>query len=46
MPDERHGADGAIIEIIPEASFVTYGVGVPLLQMRNPALARAHVPVG
>jgi hypothetical protein len=42
-PERRH--DIRIIEISPERRFVTYGVGVPLLRMRNPALARARVPV-
>lgn len=42
-PEQRDSI--RIIEIRPEGRFVTYGVGVPLLRMRNPALARAHVPV-
>jgi hypothetical protein len=33
------------IEVIPEGFFVTYGVGVSLTQMRDPAAAAARVPV-
>ena len=47
-----HAADSAerqasacIIEILPAGFFVTYGVGVSLTQMRDPAAARARVPV-
>jgi hypothetical protein len=36
---------GRIVEIIPEGWFVTYGIGVSLLQMRDPGVARARVPV-
>jgi pyridoxamine 5'-phosphate oxidase-like protein len=44
LPEE--GRDTAsIIEIVPEGSFVTYGVGVPLMKMRDPVAARARVPV-
>jgi Pyridoxamine 5'-phosphate oxidase len=44
LPPERQ-ASACLIEVIPEGTFVTYGVGVSLLQMRNPAAARARVPV-
>jgi hypothetical protein len=44
LPAERRTA-GSLIEILPEGHFLTYGVGVPLMQMRSPALARARVPV-
>jgi hypothetical protein len=44
MPAERRAA-GTIIEIVPEGSFLTYGVGVPLMQMRSPTAARGRVPV-
>jgi hypothetical protein len=43
-PDRRDSF--TIIEIAPEGTFVTYGIGVPLLKMRNPELSRARVPVG
>jgi hypothetical protein len=44
LPPERQ-ASACLIEVIPEGTFVTYGVGVSLLQMRSPAAARARVPV-
>jgi len=45
LPAERRTAS-RVIEIQPVGKFLTYGVGVPMTQMRNPALARARVPVG
>jgi hypothetical protein len=44
LPAERRDR-AAIIEVVPEGMFVTYGVGVPLMKLRDPAAARAHVPV-
>jgi hypothetical protein len=44
VPAERRAAS-QVIEIRPEGHFVTYGVGVSLRQMRDPALARGRVPV-
>jgi len=44
LPAERR-TSASIIEIIPEGTFVTYGVGVPLMKMRDPVAARARVPV-
>jgi hypothetical protein len=35
----------AIIEIIPEGAFVTYGIGISVAKMRDPVSARARVPV-
>ena len=41
-----HEAEGiCFIEVTPVGHFLTYGVGVPLLDMRTPAKARARVPV-
>jgi hypothetical protein len=34
-----------VIEIQPEAKFVTYGLGVSLAEMRDPAVARARMPI-
>ncbi len=34
-----------ILEISPVGEFVTYGVGIPLMQMRFPEKARGRVPV-
>lgn len=45
VPPERR-AECRIIEIVPDGDFVTYGIGVPLLDMRVPARSRARVPVG
>ena len=44
IPAERQ-ASGAIIEVVPEGAFVTYGLGVSLSKLRDPAAARARVPV-
>jgi hypothetical protein len=44
VPAERQ-ASGSIIEVVPEGEFLTYGVGVPLRRMRDPAAARARIPV-
>jgi hypothetical protein len=44
IPAERQ-ASGSIIEIVPEAEFLTYALGVPLRKMRDPAAARARIPV-
>lgn len=44
VPPERR-ASAAVIEIIPQGVFLTYGLGVPLRKMLDPAAARARVPV-
>ncbi|HEX3299709.1 MAG TPA: hypothetical protein VHW68_06310 [Actinomycetota bacterium] len=44
LPRERLGS-AAVIEIVPEGAFVTYGVGVPVRAMRDTARSRARVPV-
>jgi len=44
LPAERQ-ASACILEVIPEGCFVTYGVGVSLIQMRDPAAAAARVAV-
>lgn len=43
--NEAMVADSCLIEATPEKEFVTYGVGVPLMQMRHPEIARGRVPV-
>ncbi len=45
LPPERRN-EACVIEIIPEGEFVTYGLGVSLMQMRSPSLARGRVAVG
>lgn len=44
LPAERRDS-ASLIEIVPEETFVTYGIGIPLMKMRDPAAARARVPV-
>lgn len=44
LPPDRRDAV-VIIELIPAGHFLTYGVGVSLMDMREPELARAVVPV-
>jgi hypothetical protein len=44
LPKDGHDT-AVVIEVVPEGAFVTYGVGVSLTQMRDPAAARAKVPV-
>lgn len=43
--DEAMVADSCLIEMTPEKEFVTYGVGIPLMQMRHPQKARGRAPV-
>ena len=43
-PERRTGC--AVLEIRPTGHFLTYGLGVSLLRMRDPAFARARVPIG
>lgn len=45
LPPERQDSV-RLIEIVPEGDFVTYGIGVPLLRMRDTAAARGRTPVG
>ncbi|GGN84735.1 hypothetical protein GCM10010112_64330 [Actinoplanes lobatus] len=44
VPPERR-ADCAVLEIHPTGHYVTYGLGVPLLAMRDTARSRSRVPV-
>jgi hypothetical protein len=44
LPAERR-ASACVIEVIPEGAFVTYGLGVSLIQMSNPVAARTRIPV-
>ena len=38
-------AGSCVIELVPEGRFLTYGIGVSLMDMANPARALARVPV-
>jgi hypothetical protein len=44
LPAERR-ASACLIEVVPEGAFVTYGLDVSLSRLRDPAAARARVPV-
>ena len=43
--DKELLAGMSLLEIAPVGEFVTYGVGVPLMKMRNPELARGRAAV-
>ena len=43
--DQELIAGSCLIEIVPTGEFVTYGVGVRLLEMRDPNKARGRAPV-
>ncbi|HEY3263092.1 MAG TPA: hypothetical protein VGJ95_22950 [Pseudonocardiaceae bacterium] len=43
LPAERRTA--CLLELMPDSNFLTYGVGVSLLDMAKPAAAPAHVSV-
>ena len=45
LNDQRR-EDIRVIKVIPAGHFVTYGVGVSLMTMRNPDDASGRVPVG
>ena len=38
-------AESCVIELVPEGTFLTYGIGVSLMAMRDPEFAMARVPV-
>ena len=43
--DQKMMADSCVIEVTPEKDFVTYGIGISLMQMRFPEKARGRVSV-
>ena len=45
VKDEETMAESCVIEVIPQDDFITYGVGVPLMQMRFPDKARGRIAV-
>ena len=45
VEDKERLAGMVVIEVTPEKDFVTYGVGVPLMTMRDPAKSRGRVAV-
>ena len=44
LPEDRQ-KEACLMELAPEGFFLVYGVGVPLLRMRDPDRSRARVPV-
>jgi hypothetical protein len=44
VPEARK-AGSCVVELAPEGRFLTYGISVSLMDMGNPALALARVPV-
>ena len=44
VPEARK-TGSCVVELMPEGRFLTYGIGVSLMDMANPALALARVPV-
>ena len=44
LPKDRRAA--TVLELVPEGTFLTYGIGVSLKAMMDPVAARAHVPTG
>lgn len=43
LPKDRREA--TVLELVPEGTFLTYGIGVSLREMLDPAVAQAHVPI-
>jgi nitroimidazol reductase NimA-like FMN-containing flavoprotein (pyridoxamine 5'-phosphate oxidase superfamily) len=43
--DPEYVRDTCAIEVEPEGEFITYGIGIPLIQMPHPELARGRAPV-
>jgi hypothetical protein len=43
VPDKRRGA-ATVLELVPEGTFLTYGIGVSLRQMIDPVVAQDRVP--
>ena len=42
--DKELMAESCLIEVTPEKDFLTYGIGIPLMQMRDPEHARGRAP--
>jgi uncharacterized pyridoxamine 5'-phosphate oxidase family protein len=45
LKDEAALAASCVIEVVPQGEFITYGVGVPLMEMRFPEKARGRTAV-
>jgi Pyridoxamine 5'-phosphate oxidase len=44
LPEGRSAA--TVLELVPEGTFLAYGIGVSLMEMRDPVVALTHVPIG
>jgi hypothetical protein len=45
VDDQATIANSCLIEVVPEKEFITYGVGIPLMEMRHPEKARGRASV-
>ncbi len=43
--DAAQMSETCLIEVTPEKEFITYGIGIPLRQMRHPDQSRGRAPV-
>ena len=43
--DQQLMKESCLIEITPQGDFITYGIGIPLIKMSQPELARGRAPV-
>lgn len=43
--EEQRLAGYCVVEVTPEKDFITYGVGIPLIQMRTPEKSHGRAPV-
>ena len=43
--DDELMTDSCVIEVTPVGDFITYGVGMPMMQMRSPEKARGRIAV-
>ena len=39
-------AESCLIDVTPVKDFITYGIGIPMIKMRDPEQARGRAPVG
>ncbi|MFN2135953.1 MAG: pyridoxamine 5'-phosphate oxidase family protein [Candidatus Promineifilaceae bacterium] len=44
--NEQLMAESCLIEVTPLGEFLTYGIGIPMMKMRDPEQARGRAPVG
>jgi hypothetical protein len=44
--DQEKVANTCLIEVTPVKDFITYGIGIPMMKMRDPNQSRGRAPVG